>query len=80
MSIYRAPAKSIDLQNKFKDRMLSLSEDQVYQSHDFGINESTLFSIDGNIAVYIVGGRIKVLNFEKMKLEQEQPIGKNIFK
>ena len=63
MSIYRAPAKSGDLQKKFKDRMLSLTEDQVYQSHDFGIDENTLFSIDGNIAVCIVGGRIKVLDF-----------------
>ena len=76
MSIYKAPPNSADLQKKFKDLMLSLSEEQVYQLANSGITKDTMFSISSNRAVYhaVVGygcyNTFKVLDLEKMELQQ----------
>ena len=51
--------------------MLNLSEEQVYQIANFGIDKFTLFSISDNIAVYQKGyNSFKVLDFENMELKQ----------
>ena len=52
MSIYKAPLNSGNLQKKFQDLMVNMSEEQVYKLHDSCINKDTLFSISANKAVY----------------------------